>query len=73
MDRRVCAATGNPVTERIYNELTRALKRPEIVKQLSDQSLEPWIATQQEFAKRLRADYEKFQRIFKIIGTPAKS
>ena len=49
------------------------LKKPDVAKQLSDQSLEPWIASQQEFVQRLRADYEKFQKIFKLIGTPAAS
>lgn len=67
------AGTPKTVIDRLYTEIVRALKKPDVVKQLSDQSLEPWIASPGEFGARLKNDYEKFQRIFKIIGAPAAS
>jgi tripartite-type tricarboxylate transporter receptor subunit TctC len=67
------AGTPKAITERLHAEIDKALRKPEIIKQMAEQALEPWIGTQQEFAARLKADYEKFQKIFKIIGTPAAS
>ncbi len=66
------APVGTPkaITERLHVEINKALRKPEVVKQMADQALEPWIGTQPECAAQLKTDYEKFQKIFKIIGTP---
>ena len=67
------AKTPRAITDRLYGEIQRILKKPEISKALVEQGLEPWPASQDEFVKRLRSDYEKYQKVFKIIGTPAAS
>ena len=67
------AGTPKAITDRLLVDVTRALKKPDVAKQLTDQSLEPWISTQQEFAARIKTDYEKFRKIYQIIGTPAAS
>jgi tripartite-type tricarboxylate transporter receptor subunit TctC len=67
------AGTPKAITERLHAEINKALGKRELAKQMADQAVEPWIGTQQEFAARLKTDYEKFQKIFKIIGTPAAS
>lgn len=46
-------------------------EKPELVRQMADQGMEPWPATHQEFAARLESDYARHAKIFKIIGTPA--
>ena len=65
------AKTPKPIVDRLHGEINKALKKPELVKQMADQGVEPWPATQQEFAARLRTDYDLLARAFKIIGTPA--
>ena len=65
------AGTPKAVTDRLLADVGRILKKPDVAKQLTDQSLEPWISTQQEFAARIKTDYEKFRKIYQIIGTPA--
>ncbi len=67
------AGTPKAITERLHAEINKALKKPELRKQMSDQAVETWTGTQAEFVARLKADYEKFQKIFKMIGTPAAS
>ena len=67
------AGTPKAVTDRLLAETTKILKKPDVAKQLTDQSLEPWISNPQEFAARLKADYEKFRKIYQIIGTPTAS
>jgi hypothetical protein len=32
-------------------------------------ALEPWYMTPEQLAVRMKSDYEKYGRIFKIIGT----
>jgi tripartite-type tricarboxylate transporter receptor subunit TctC len=58
--------------DKLYAEVTKSLKKPELAKQMADQGVEPWLATPQEFAARLRTDYDQLGRAFKIIGTPKK-
>jgi tripartite-type tricarboxylate transporter receptor subunit TctC len=65
------ARTPKPIVDRLYGELNKILKKPELAKLMLDQGVEPWPASQQEFVTRMRSDYEKYQKIFKIIGTPA--
>jgi tripartite-type tricarboxylate transporter receptor subunit TctC len=67
------AGTTKAITDSLLAEINKALRKPEVVKQMADQALEPWIGTQQEFSARLKTDYEKFQKIFKIIGAPSAS
>ena len=67
------AKTPKAITDRLYAEMNRIMKKPEIAKAMVEQGLEPWPASQEEFVKRLRSDYEKYQKVFKIIGTPASS
>ncbi len=63
--------TPRPVVDRLHSEIEKFLKKPELAKQMADQGVEPWPATQQEFAARLKTDYEQLQRVFKIIAKPA--
>ena len=67
------AGTPQVITGRLHAEINKALAKPELRKQMADQAVEIWSGTQAEFAARLTSDYNKFQRIFKIIGTPAAS
>jgi tripartite-type tricarboxylate transporter receptor subunit TctC len=53
--------------------MSRILKQPEPARQMADQGVEPWLGGQAEFAARLRSDYEKLQKVFKIIGSPKPS
>jgi tripartite-type tricarboxylate transporter receptor subunit TctC len=67
------ANTPRAITDRLYSEMSRILKQPEPARQMADQGVEPWLGGQAEFAARLRSDYEKLQKVFKIIGSPKPS
>ena len=47
------------------------LRRPEFNKLLVEQAVEPWLATQQEFAARVRADYERYGKFYRMLGITA--
>lgn len=67
------AGTPKAITDRLHAEMNRILMKPDLARQMADQGVEPWIATQAEFGARLKSDYEKLQKIFKIIGARAPS
>ena len=66
------ARTPRVIVDRLYGEISKTLKKPEFARLMADQGMEPWPATPQEFAARLRNDYEQLARAFKIIGPQAK-
>ncbi|MPZ46920.1 MAG: tripartite tricarboxylate transporter substrate binding protein [Betaproteobacteria bacterium] len=60
--------TPNPIIDKLNGEIARALRLPDVHKSLAGQALEPWIATPEEFAVRVKADYEKYARLIKASG-----
>ena len=64
------AKTPKAIVDRLHDEFNKVLKQPQLAKQMAEQGVEPWAATQQEFVAQMKGDYEKYQKVFKIIGTP---
>ena len=64
----VPAATPRPVAEKLNAEIRKALDHPDVAKNLSGQTLDPMHMSIEEFAVRLKADYEKYDRLVKISG-----
>jgi tripartite-type tricarboxylate transporter receptor subunit TctC len=59
------AGTPKPIVDRMNAEIKKVLERPD--NKLD--ALEPWYMTPEQMAARMKTDYEKYGRIFKIIGT----
>jgi tripartite-type tricarboxylate transporter receptor subunit TctC len=59
------AGTPKPIVDRLNAEIKKVLERPD--NKLD--ALEPWYMTPEQTQARMRADYEKYGKIFKIIGT----
>ena len=66
----VFAPTGlpEPVIARLRADFNRVLAIPEVKERFNAAAVEPNIITPQEFAKLIRADYEKFGNLVKQIG-----
>jgi tripartite-type tricarboxylate transporter receptor subunit TctC len=62
------AGTPRAIVEKLNSELKRAVSDPSVAGNLSSQSLDPMYMTLDEFAKQMRADYEKYQHIVKVSG-----
>ena len=65
------AGLARGATDRLVPEINRVLRRPEFNKLLVEQAVEPWLATQQEFAARVRADYERYGKFYRMLGITA--
>jgi tripartite-type tricarboxylate transporter receptor subunit TctC len=59
------AGTPKPIVDRLNGEIKKVLSAPD--NKLQD--LEPWYMTPEQTAARMKSDYEKYGKIFKIIGT----
>ena len=62
------AGTPRPVIDKLNAEIKKALDHPDVAKNLSNQTLDPLHMTPEEFARRLRSDYEKYERVIKLTG-----
>jgi tripartite-type tricarboxylate transporter receptor subunit TctC len=68
----VPAATPRPIVERLNTEFKKALEHPDVTKILGAQALDPMPMTPDEFARRLKSDYEKYERIIRTTGARAQ-
>jgi tripartite-type tricarboxylate transporter receptor subunit TctC len=59
------AGTPKPIVDRVNAEIKKVLLAPD--NKLQD--LEPWYMTPEQTAARMRSDYDKYGKIFKVIGT----
>ena len=61
----VPSATPRPIVDRLNAEFRKALEHPEVARILGAQTLDPMPMTPDEFAARLRSDYDKYERIIR--------
>jgi tripartite-type tricarboxylate transporter receptor subunit TctC len=64
----VPSATPRLVVERLNAEITKAVQHPEVMKILGAQALDPMIMTVDEFAQRLKKDYDRYEKLIKATG-----
>jgi tripartite-type tricarboxylate transporter receptor subunit TctC len=64
----VPAGTPRPIVDALNAGLKKSLEDPEISAKLVAQTLDPLYATPEQFAQRLREDYEKYATVVKISG-----
>jgi tripartite-type tricarboxylate transporter receptor subunit TctC len=60
------AGTPAPIVEKLNAELRKALLDPDVASKLSTQTLDPMPMTPEEFATRLKADYDKYDKVVKL-------
>ncbi len=59
---------SDAVGARLRAEVAKVLAMPDVGKSLTAAGLEPYNSTREEFAERLRADYEKYGKLVKMVG-----
>jgi tripartite-type tricarboxylate transporter receptor subunit TctC len=63
--------TPEPIVVRLYTELARILKSPEVVEQWTSTGAEPGGGTPEEFAAYIREEYERWSQIARDRGIKA--
>jgi tripartite-type tricarboxylate transporter receptor subunit TctC len=62
------AGTPKPIVDRLNTEINKVLRMPDVAQNLKSQTLEPLIMTPEQFAKRVRSDYDKYEKVVKLTG-----
>ena len=57
-----------PIIDKLNAELKRALSDSGVASKLSTQTLDPFHLTPEQFAKRMKSDYDKYEKVVKISG-----
>jgi tripartite-type tricarboxylate transporter receptor subunit TctC len=68
----VPSATPHAIVERLNAEFRKALEHPDVSRILSAQTLDPMPMTPDEFAQRLKTDYDKYEKIIRATGARAE-
>ena len=64
----VPAGTPKPIVDKLNADLKRAVADPAVASNLNSQSLDPMYMTPEEFAKLLKSEYDKYEKVVKISG-----
>jgi tripartite-type tricarboxylate transporter receptor subunit TctC len=60
--------TPKAIVDELNAALKKALADPEIVKQLTNKTLDPMYMTPEQFAERLQSDYVKYGKLMREVG-----
>lgn len=64
----VPAGTPRPIVEKLNAELKKVLSDPAVTARLGSLKLDPLYTTPDEFARRLKSDYAKYQKLIEMTG-----
>lgn len=64
----VPAGTPRPIVDKLNAELKKAVFSPGVVKNFNAQSLDPMHMSADDFAKLLKADYDKYKEVVRLSG-----
>jgi YD repeat-containing protein len=59
--------------DKLNAEFTKAVQHPDVMKILGAQALDPMIMTADQFAQRLRTDYDKYGKLIRATGAKIDS
>lgn len=60
------AGTSKAVVDKLNAELKIALSDPDVAKKLTAQTLDPMHTSPEQFAKRLKSDYDKYENVVRL-------
>ena len=62
------ARTPKVIIDKLNVEMNKALKNPDVVQSLTSQVLDPMPGTPDDFARRIKVDFEKYGKLIKATG-----
>jgi tripartite-type tricarboxylate transporter receptor subunit TctC len=64
----VPAGTPRPIVDRLNAEIRKAGENPDVLKVMKSQTLDPMPLSPEQFAERLKTDYDKYEKLIKLTG-----
>jgi tripartite-type tricarboxylate transporter receptor subunit TctC len=62
------ANTPKSIIDKLNAEVNKALKHPDVAGSLTSQVLDPQPSTPEEFAQRIKIDFEKYGKLIRATG-----
>ena len=62
------AGTPKAIVDKLNGDIQKVLKLPDVAANLKSQTLDPLIMSPEQFAQRLKSDYDKYEKVIKITG-----
>jgi tripartite-type tricarboxylate transporter receptor subunit TctC len=62
------AGMPKPIVDKLNADVQKILRTPDVAEKLKSQTLDPLIMTPEQFARRLKSDYDKYEKVIKLTG-----
>ncbi|HUP93495.1 MAG TPA: tripartite tricarboxylate transporter substrate-binding protein, partial [Burkholderiales bacterium] len=62
------AATPKAIVDKLNGDMQKVLRTPDVAEKLKSQTLDPLFMTPEQFARRLKSDYDKYEKVIKVSG-----
>jgi tripartite-type tricarboxylate transporter receptor subunit TctC len=62
------AGTPKAIVDKLNGDIQKVLRLPEVAANLKSQTLDPLIMSPEQFAQRLKSDYDKYEKVIKVTG-----
>lgn len=62
------AGLPKPIVDRLHGDLQKVLRMKDVADNLRSQTLDPMFMTPDEFTRRLKSDYDKYEKVIKATG-----
>ena len=62
------AAMPKAIVDKLNSDMQKVLRTPDVAEKLKSQTLDPLFMTPEQFARRLKSDYDKYEKVIKVSG-----
>ena len=62
------AAIPKAIVDKLNSDMQKVLRTPDVAEKLKSQTLDPLFMTPEQFARRLKSDYDKYEKVIKVSG-----
>jgi tripartite-type tricarboxylate transporter receptor subunit TctC len=62
------AATPKAIVDKLNADISKVLRMPDVSANLKSQTLDPLIMSPEQFARRLKSDYDKYEKVIRLTG-----
>jgi tripartite-type tricarboxylate transporter receptor subunit TctC len=62
------AGMPRAIVDKLNFEIPKSLRMPDVAEKLKSQTLDPLVMTPDQFAQRLKSDYDKYEKVIRISG-----
>jgi tripartite-type tricarboxylate transporter receptor subunit TctC len=62
------AGMPKAIVDKLNADMQKVLRMPDVAEKLKSQTLDPMFMTPEQFARRLKSDYDKYEKVIKVSG-----